>query len=310
MKVLFVSSGRRGQASPIVINQAQSLRNEGVIMDHFVIPGRGWKNYGKALPLLRKQLKKGQYDLIHAHYSWCGYLASIAGAKPLVVSLMGNDILDYRFYPLMARFFATVFHWKAVIVKSQEMKSRLGLSRAIVVPNGVNMNKFVHLNRNECKSRLGWDMVKTHVLFPANPDEIRKNFPLAKAACEAIGNIEIHGMVGVPNEETPIWYNAADAAILPSFYEGSPNAVKEALSCGCPIVTTDMGDCKERIEANADSPQVTGSYVAKTYTKEEMIDLLRKAIAFNGKTTGRKRLLNDGISDKQIAQRLIQIYTA
>ena len=314
MKVLFVASGRQGDANPIIKNQGESLRRAGMELEYFVVSGRGWKSYVKSIKPLRKKVREGGYDVIHAHYSWTAYLASIAtiGLKvPMVVSLMGNDILDHWWYPVLARMVARTKPWKAVILKSQEMRKRVGMPNAAVIPNGVNLDKFHPMDRDECQMKLGWKVEsvkckeKQHVLFPARIEDTRKNWPLAEAAVKRLAEsreIELHEMNGVPNDKTPIMYNAADAVVLPSFYEGSANAVKEAMACNAPLVTTDMGDCRERIEG------VEGCYVANTYEVEEFAELLGKALAFGGKTKGRERLLADGIADYQIAERLILIY--
>ena len=319
MKVLFISSGRQGDVNPIVRNQGESLRRAGVELEYFVVSGRGWKSYVKSIKPLRRKVREGGYDVIHAHYSWTAYMASIAtiGLRvPMVVSLMGNDILDHWWYPGLARMVAKMKPWRAVIVKSQEMKERVGMVYANVVPNGVNMERFSEKSKVESQKALGWDTTKKHVLFPARKEDTRKNWPLAYSAVETLnkrrvnseelivnsGEIELHQMNGVPNDKTPILYNAADAVVLPSFYEGSANAVKEAMACNAPLVTTDMGDCRERIEG------VEGCYVANTYEVEEFAELLGKALAFGGKTKGRERLLADGIADWQIAERLIKIY--
>jgi glycosyltransferase involved in cell wall biosynthesis len=308
MRVLFVSSGRQGKVNPIIQNQGESLLRAGVEVDFFMVSGRGWRSYVKAIKPLRKRIKEGHYDVIHAHYSWTAYLASIASSGlqvPMVVSLMGNDILDYWWYPGLARLVAKLKPWKEVIVKSQEMKLRVGISCAIVVPNGVNMERFVEKPKVECQEQLGWDTKKKHVLFPARKEDSRKNWPLAEGAVKMLPEnieIELHQMNGVPNDKTPIMYNAADVMVLPSFYEGSANALKEAMACNVPLVTTDMGDCRERIEG------VEGCYVAKTYEVEEFAELLGRALAFGGKIKGRERLLEDGIADFQIAERLVKIY--
>ncbi|MBR4564727.1 MAG: glycosyltransferase family 4 protein [Paludibacteraceae bacterium] len=310
MKLLFVSSGRQGNISPTIRNQGNSLLRAGVGVDFYVISGRGWKSYVKSIKPLRKQIKAGHYDVIHAHYSWSAYLASIASIGlhvPMIASLMGNDILDHWWYPLLARTVAAIKPWKAVIVKSKEMRNRVGIKRAFVVPNGVNMDVFNEREKESCQQHLGWDSGKKHVLFPATPTEARKNWSLAESAVNRLNmsgeyKIELHGMVGVTNNETPIWYNAADAVVLPSYYEGSPNAVKEAMACNTPIVTTDMGDCRERLEG------VEGCYVANTYETDEFAELLSNALRHNGKTKGRERLIADGIADYQIAERLILIY--
>ena len=317
MKILFVCSGKQGDANPIIKNQGESLRRAGVELDYYIVRG-GAKGYLTNIKPLRKQIKEGGYDVVHAHFAFCGYTVNMATRGlniPVVVSLMGSDIWDHKWYPPVVRFAAR--RWKAVIVKSAEMRNRVGIERAIVVPNGVNMERFNEKSKGKCQELLGWDEKKLHVLFPARPFEARKNWPLASSAVEVLNKqrvnseelivnnnkeIELHAMVGVKNEETPIWYNAADAVVLPSFYEGSANAVKETLACNTPIVTTDMGDCRERIEG------VKGSYVAKTFEVEEFAVLLGKALAFGGKTDGRERLLKDGIADWQIAERIIKIY--
>lgn len=309
MRILFVSSGRQGKINPIIRNQGESLSRAGLELDYFMVSGRGWKSYVKSIKPLRKQIQEGNYDLIHSHYAFCAYLVNMAAIglrKPLVVSLMGSDIRAHKWYPALVRIWSAMARWEAVIVKSKEMQNRVGMPHAMVVPNGVSLERFKELDKLECQKKLGWDSSKRHVLLPANPAEPRKNWKLANSAVELLNEqyngMELHAFNNTPNEETPIWYNAADVVVLPSFYEGSANAVKEAMACNCPIVTTDMGDCRERIEG------VDGCYVAKTYEVEEFAELLGKSLAFGGKTKGCERLLADGIADYQIAERLINIY--
>lgn len=311
MRVLFVSSGKQGGVNPIIKNQGESLKRAGVELDYYALNGRGWKGYVKNIKPLRDKIKKGGYDVVHAHYSWTAYITGVAsmGLKvPMVVSLMGNDILDHWWYPVLARMVAKCKPWKAVIVKSQEMKNRVGMPYANVIPNGVNMEMFCELPQVECQKKLGWDSKKKHVLLPADPSIPRKNWPLAEAAVQKLNadncqlkTFELHAFKNTPNDETPIWYNAADAVVLSSFYEGSANALKEAMACNRPVVTTDMGDCRERIEG------CEGCYVANTYEVDEFAELLGKALQYE-KSGGRERLLADGIADYQIAERLITIY--
>lgn len=306
MKILFVSSGRSGGVNTIVRNQGESLRTAGVEVDYYVMQGHGIRGYLGNIRRLRTVIRQGNYDIIHAHYAWCGYVASLTGAKPLIVSLMGNDILDYSWYPLLVRTFRYLFDWKATIVKSQEMRQRVGIPQALVIPNGVNMELFCEMDTASCRQQLGWSNDHLHLLFLGRHDDSRKNLPLAQAAMERLTtqglSIEMHCLEGIANSETPILYNAADAAILPSFYEGSANALKEAMACGCPLVCTPCGDAVERLQG------VTGSYVSKTYDATEVADLLGKALAFGSKTNGRERLLEDGISSQQVAGRLMKLY--
>lgn len=313
MKILFVASGRSGGVNAIVKNQGESLRKEGVDVVYFVVKQNGVKGYIKTIPTLRKTIREIKPDVVHAHYGWCAYISSLALAGldiPMVASLMGNDILDHKWYPWMAQVFRKLFRWQATIVKSQEMRNRVGIPQAMVIPNGVNMKLFRELNQEECRNQMGWSKDKWHVLFLGRRTDTRKNYPLAEEAVallnkqyKNIKTIEIHCLEGYKNEDTPVVYNAADASILPSFYEGSANALKEAMACGVPLVATPCGDAEERLL------RVTGSACSKTYQVEEIATLLEKALKWEGKTNGRQILQEDGLSSKQVAEQLIQIYT-
>lgn len=45
----------------------------------------------------------------------------------------------------------------------------------------------------------------------------------------------------VPNIGLPPWFAAADVFLMPSYEEGFPRVVLEAMACGTPVVTTDAG---------------------------------------------------------------------
>lgn len=306
MKVLFVASGNHGDITPVVKNQGDSLISLGVDVSYFPLVGRGIRGYCKNIRKLRKCIKAESFDIVHAHYSLTAFVATFAGVKNLVVSLMGGDVNDRSWYKLIIQCFAFFGRWQAIIVKSVHMYDALGIKRAKVLPNGVDMNRFKPIRQQECQQKLGWNKECVHILFPADKDRVEKDYPLALKAIEGLKkqydkHIELHSFENVPNQETPIWYNAADVVLLTSIEEGSPNVIKEAMACNRPIVVTPVGDVHERLNG------VEGCYVSPTHNKEDIVKGLTQVLSFSH-TNGRDKIIRDGLSIELIAQQLIRIY--
>jgi glycosyltransferase involved in cell wall biosynthesis len=299
MKVLFVSSGNsKFGISPIVENQGESLKKNGVDIDYFTINGKGLKGYLRSIPLLKKRLQN-TYDIVHAHYSLSCIVASLAGAKPLVASLMGSDIQAGLTYNFLIRFF-NKFFWKAAIVKSEYMKTKIRIKNAYVIPNGVNFKKFQFIDRNQAKKKVNFNE-KKHIIFVSHPERYEKNFGLAKAAFDLLNdkNAELNIINSVTHDLIPFYMYAADVLILTSLWEGSPNVIKEAMACNLPIVSTDVGDVKEVIG------NTEGCYIT-SFKAEDVAEKIKLALDFGKRTEGRKDI--EHLDENKIAQKIIAIY--
>jgi len=55
----------------------------------------------------------------------------------------------------------------------------------------------------------------------------------------------IHALPSCTPDDVAIWMTAADVVTLPSYMEGCPNVVLEALACGRPVVATNVGGIPE-----------------------------------------------------------------
>ena len=305
MKVLFICSGNnKSGIGSIVRSQGESLSKAGVEVEYYAIVGRGILNYLKSVFILKKKIKNDSYCLFHAHYSFSGFAAALAGCKPLVVSLMGSDVHKNNLFRSLIDLFARHF-WQATIVKSIQMEKRLHLRHTHVIPNGVAIDLFKPSDRKESMEKSGFaDGI--NIIFVADPERQEKNFRLAQKAVERMVDTEVHLHVifGKSHKELLWYYNAADILLLTSLWEGSPNVLKEAMACNCPLVTTDIGDVRW-VLGNTE-----GCYIS-SFELEDLVSKIKLAIDFSKKnirTKGRERIIKLGLDSQTIARKILSIY--
>ncbi|MBN1227069.1 MAG: glycosyltransferase family 4 protein [Deltaproteobacteria bacterium] len=307
MKILLICSGNSGQPNIAVLRQAESLQKAGLEIDFFLIKGRGLKGYIKNIKPLRITMKQNNYDILHAHYSFSAFTASIAGAKNLNVSLMGSDVNSGICNVMLIRIFRILFGWDSVIVKSRNMETRLKIKSLKVIPNGVDTDIFKPMNLKDCQKRLGWDIKKNHILFPSDPNRPEKDYRLALEGIRQVNDhdIEIHILNNVPQNEVPFYINASDTLILTSRWEGSPNVIKEAMACNCPVVSTKAGDVEWLFGCE------TGYYIVES-KPPDVGEKLKMALAFrknNIFTQGRQRIFSLQLDSESVVEKLFRLYT-
>ena len=320
MKVLFVASGNKkgaGVVSSFVQSQYDSLKAEGLDMVLFPIKGKGWKGYLKAVFALRKVVKRERPNIIHAHYSTCGFVASLAclGMKKrpkILVSILGS--FPARNAKWRRVRWAIQHLWDGALTKSERTKGQLGLDIP-VIPNGVNLDLFHPIDYSTARKAVGFEEGKKYVIWCSNPSRPEKNYTLAKAAIKELANEKVIGIVKVElvpvfdknPSEVVTYMNAADCLLLTSNSEGSPNVIKEAMACNCPIVTTDVGDVRERL-SNMEGCYVVPDNELESERVRELGNAIINALDLEKRTEGRKRIIADQLEISQIAKRIIEIY--
>ena len=236
--------------------------------------------------------------------------------RPLVVTFHGSDLLGENLSGCVRKIISRYgVHCsrraakaaEGVIVVARHLTGALNgaatADKVRVIPCGVDLERFKPMDPLACKRRLGWSTESFHVLFASsNGDPVKRPW-LAKDAVAQLNNSvrpsELHFLTAIPNAEVPVWLNASDVLLLTSMHEGSPTIVKEALACGLPVVSVDVGDVAERIEG------VEGCYVARPQPAElaAKLGLVRQ----RGKRLDCRTRLED-LSTLSVAQKLKRCY--
>ena len=252
--------------------------------------------------MLKQKINEFCPDIIHAHYGLSGLLANLQRRIPVVTTYHGSDINEknvLRFSKMAMRLSA----WN-VFVSRKTLEIAKPKKKYTLLPCGIDLSDLQLTDKTEARQKMKLQADRKYILFAGAFDVEVKNAPLAKKAVALLqeSQTELLELKGYTREEVTLLMCADDAFLLTSLTEGSPQVIKEALVCGCPIVSVDVGDVKERVEG------IEGCYVANTREPEELADLLRKALSFEGRTKGHDRIVADGLDNQQVAKQLIEIY--
>ncbi|MDI1478972.1 glycosyltransferase family 4 protein [Polyangium sp. y55x31] len=205
--------------------------------------------------------------------AWAARHLARALGLPYAVKAHGTDVNVIARWPsVRALVHATLQRAGVVIGVSRPMLEALAAlgaprDRVTLVPNGVDRALFQPRSRGEARAALGLD-ARSKVLVYVGRLEPEKGL---HELCDALASIEARApkqftvaLVGDgsmrktleekrdaglplvvtgarPAEEVARFLAASDALVLPSWNEGTPNVVLEALAAGRPVVATRVG---------------------------------------------------------------------
>ena len=313
MKILEVSRYKNNFADhqlPFVTEQGEAIRALGHEVDYFLVKG----NYIMAVRELKKKIREFRPDVVHAHFGLSAITAELQGMVPVVTTFHNGETLNWR-----VNFLSSLFSLRAkhVIYVAQHVRdlSYFKARNYSIIPCGVPMDQCVVIDKAAARKQLNWIAKKKYILFGGAFDNLRKNYLLLRDAVECIGgDIEIVEMKGLSRAECVLRMNACDVFALPSHSEGSPQALKEAMACNCPCLATDIADVKylfgdELGHFILRNPRKTHErWDGDEKSLDEMVALLKEALAYGKRTNGRERILKLGLSNEQVAQRIVNIY--
>ena len=288
-----------GHAAPFIIEQYQSLLDAGCEAELFPLQG----NYFAQYESLRRMIREFRPDVIHAHYGLSCLVANLATrCVPVVSTYHGSDINQPKVRPL-SKLSIMLSAWNIFVSKRNMLLAGAAESKKCsLIPCGISLSDGQLQSRVEARNAMGWNSAEKKVLFAGAFDNDVKNPELAKAAVNLLEEVELVELKGYSRSEVNTLMCACDCLLMTSKTEGSPQVIKEAMACGCPIVSVDVGDVAERTEG------VDGCFIVPSRKPQDVAATLKQVLAFEGKTNGREKILEYGLTNEAVAKKIIKIY--
>ncbi len=239
--------------------------------------------FASLLPLFRRLARQADVILGSFVYPdgvaavWLGRLLGI----PSVLYALGSDVNVAAKIPgVPAQLRWTLPQARRIVAVSRDLADRtiaLGArpDQLVVIPNGVDRSIFHPRDREQARRELGLPVDGRLILFVGRLEkakgleELISAFTILavedaslklvvvgdgamrarcdQAAAQLGGRMLVAG--GRPLAEVSRWMAAADLLALPSWHEGTPNVVLEALASGRPVVASRTGGIPDLVNS-------------------------------------------------------------
>lgn len=283
-------------------------------------------------------------QIVHAQWVPTAAIAIVVGwfrRIPVVVSVRGADLntaRNSRIGRWITRFI--VRHVRYVVTVSDEfrdlLESEIGSPRAVAaLYNGVDVEQFYPRDRATCRNTLGLREERPFALYVGGLIQRKGVATLIDAlahdalaghaldvyiagegpelhALKALASTRgvdgrVHFLGKVPKDRVHLWICAADTLVLPSFSEGRPNVVLEALASGTPVIATSVNGTAELITDGENGLLFTPGDVEGLATCLKSL-LTNPALAQTLAAGGPETIANRGLLWSTHGRRLSAIY--
>jgi glycosyltransferase involved in cell wall biosynthesis len=126
-----------------------------------------------------------------------------------------------------------------------DLPERFILSVTRVDHPGLENSTSFHGGKNVETAVRAFNLIREHIphTLVIAGRRVREYLAHAGLSHGELKNVRILGFV--PREEMANLYNLAEIFVIPSFYEGCPSTLLEAMACGLPVVGSETGACPD-----------------------------------------------------------------
>lgn len=235
--------------------------------------------------VLAPRLRAWAPEVVLAYWIYPEGYAALRGARrmglPCVIGSRGSDIrvrdrISSHFTGLALRGASHVITVSEELRQQAVQRYGAEAARVTTIVNGCNTALFHPQDRAQARRELGLDAGGPMIVYVGRVVQAKGVMELvaafARLAAErpalrmaivgdgvdmprvraAVADAGLQARVALPGAVTPAavaqWINAGDLLTLPSYSEGYPNVLVEALACGRPVVATDVGGAREIVD--------------------------------------------------------------
>jgi glycosyltransferase involved in cell wall biosynthesis len=307
MKIIYVSRSKTGNPYPYVKEQADALvRNFDVEISHFLIANGGVGGYLKAVIQLFGFIRKKRADLIHVH---CGLAALVAvlynlmflKKHKIIITFHGSDI--YKSKDRKFSLFAAHFSSRNILVSEKMLK--YFKKDCSIIPCGIETNIKLDSRENTRREK-GWRKNDFVILFSASFDRKVKDPEFAFKVIEAFSNattrqVRFIELKGFTRTQLTNVMQAADALLMCSVTEGSPQVIKEAILNSLPVVSNDVGEVRSICSG------VDNCYIIEKNV-DEYVRCLQFLSQINARVQNRNPII-EKFDNNMISKKLFGVYS-
>jgi len=300
----------------------------------------------RAFLSLYKLFKEEDFTIIHTHSSKAGLLARLAAVlnkTPIVIHTIHGFAFNDFMNGLKKNFFIylekLLAKWTDVLITVSNLNKKkiidLNIAHENKIKNiysGIDLSLFTNKRNDEFRKEL--NLENDHLLLgsvgrlsnqkdPITMIEafgiISKPFPNAHLALvgdgelkgkilEKIDQLKLNDRIHLTGNKNNPWsvYHSMDLFIMSSIYEGLGRSITEALSCGVPVVCTDVEGVPEIVRDN-----ITGILV-RPKDSNKLADAIIRTL--NDMETAKKmaeegrRFVNDNFDVNKMVNEIDSLY--